>query len=221
MPLHEPPVRVKAAVGELCAAIRQGTQPVYAELARASVISVLQTTFPHSSRRLGEAGVRALAARFVAEHPVARRCFHELATELLCFVRSQEQFDPAGLAWMEYEWTLLAVELDPARLASPASGRVAAQCLAVNPTLRIVSLPFALPAAQAPGPPARLHLYALYRDSRHVVRRRSLFSTDCQLLAGIARQGCIDASQWNDEAAAWLRLALRQELVHQEESFQP
>lgn len=53
MPLHEPPVRVKAAAWELCAAIRQGTQPVYADLARASVISVLQD---HLSPQLPAAG---------------------------------------------------------------------------------------------------------------------------------------------------------------------
>lgn len=222
------PSNVAAQIDHLCASARRGDAPIYSALIRDNVLDVLTCSFPRFCHACGRDSTAALASAFVVQHPAHDPRFHHIATEFVRFAQQSAQLPSRLLCLLEYEWALLAAEIDPGHVpfTSAVAGRPAAELsLAANPTLRLVVLPvdearFEATAVDVPGID---HVYAIYRSSRHVVLVKKLYRTDCLMLADIHQAGhldpfalasCFPGQDAGAIAAAWLTRALNHDLIH-------
>ncbi|NDO81153.1 hypothetical protein CJP72_10400 [Citrobacter sp. NCU1] len=179
-------LRARVTTGETCS---RGMS-LYRKIVRENIGSVLQHVFPLFCRRVNNADICDLADAFLHQHQASQPEFHQVATELLLFIRQQRQLSPHDLALIEYEWLMYAVEIDdshvPRPLKMPLSGDVE---VARNPTLKIVALPFRIHE----GEPCyedeeRLNYYALYRKHNNALYQKMLSQVDVRLLSVINHQ---------------------------------
>lgn len=127
---------------------------------------------------------------FVAGHAAIRPQFHEIATEFVAFAQTRLPLSPVLMALLEYEWILLAAEIDPARVE--ADGGADAR-VALNPTVRLVLLPFDLTQGEEVstlGDDGR-RPYAIFRAADHTVRTLPLTHQACLLVEHVRDAGAI------------------------------
>jgi hypothetical protein len=191
------PPGMAAEIAGLCAKARQDPTCLYVQLLRENVVDVLRHSFPGFSERRGPARLDEAASAFLAEHSATRPQFHHIATEFVEFAQQRLALSPSLMALLEYEWVLLATEIDPERVAA---SRLAAEDLAadvriaMNPTSRLVVLPF--DAARADGPDAvgedeALCAHAVWRTAAHGVVAQPLTYQDGLLIDLIRGGGVI------------------------------
>lgn len=104
-----------AEIVSLCEQARRGSG-LYGQLLRENVVDVLRCSFPLFGARLEPQWLEEAAGAFLAGHPASRPQFHQIATEFVEFAQQQLDLSPLLLALLEYEWVLLATEIDPARV---------------------------------------------------------------------------------------------------------
>ncbi|MEO9080161.1 MAG: putative DNA-binding domain-containing protein [Rhodanobacter sp.] len=228
------PSDIAAQIDRLCTDARGGDAPIYGALLRDNVLDVLSCSFPRFCGACGRGSTAALASAFVVQHSSQRPQFHHIATEFVKFAQRSTQLTRRLLCLLEYEWALLAAEIDPRHvpITRVKSGLPAAELsLATNPTLRIVALPFdeaqfETSSVSAPGVD---HVYAIYRSSRHAVLATPLYRADCLMLVAIQQTGhldpfvrasCFPGHDTDATAAAWLDHALNHDLIYITDNFQ-
>lgn len=179
---------------------------LYRKIVRENIVNVLKSVFSIFCRRLNNEGIRKLANDFVQQHHANQPEFHQIATELLLFMRQRTDLSKVDQSLIEYEWLIYALEIDESHV--PVPKQVAVESLdtcqtqvKVNPTLRMVVLPFLL----KDGEPRyvtklELHYYALYRKHDNTIFQKALGITDIQLLQEVGNVG-IMVETLKDKAA--------------------
>ncbi|MDA8477759.1 putative DNA-binding domain-containing protein [Citrobacter sp. Awk 4] len=183
-------LRARATTGETCS---RGMS-LYRKIVRENIGGVLQNVFPLFCQRANSADIQALADAFLYQHQASQPEFHQVATELLLFIRQQRQLSPHDLALIEYEWLMYAVEIDDSHVPRPLKmslplALTADMDVVRNPTLKMVALPFRLhegePCYEDEG---RLNYYALYRKHNNALYQKKLSQIDVRLLSVIDHQ---------------------------------
>lgn len=223
------PERVAASIDQLCIRVRQGRTPVYGTLLRENVLEAIGCSFPLFCECLQAEKREHLASTFMAMHAAQLPQFHHAATEFVRFAQSREDIPRHLLCLLEYEWALLAAEIDSSNVpAAPASDALIADGtrFAANPTLCVVTLPFDIRNADTQDIEAEQEttcVYAIYRTSQHHILTRELDRWDCLALDGIERCGRVVPSMLQPFPEGqsverftdwWLRGALESNLVH-------
>lgn len=164
---------------------------LYRRIIRENISGVLQNVFPLFCRCLDDAGIRDLTDAFLHQHQANQPEFHQVATELLLFIRQQPEISSNALALVEYEWLIYAVEIDDSDdplfpKFKPKPQQIDNIEVKPNPTLKIIALPFWLKEGEPcyEDVPA-LHYYALYRKNNNVLFQKKLNLADMQLLLGM------------------------------------
>ncbi|HHR5551459.1 TPA: putative DNA-binding domain-containing protein [Klebsiella aerogenes] len=161
---------------------------IYREIVRGNIHGVLQSVFPLFCLCLHETVTHELVNEFIYQHHASQPEFHQIATELLLFIRQQGGFSANDLALLEYEWLLYAVEIDDNDVPAPQkiSLRSAERhniAVILNPTLKIVALPFYIrEGGQEYEQSACLHYYVIYRKYNNCLYRKKVTPLDIQLL---------------------------------------
>jgi hypothetical protein len=174
---------MRAEIAALCAQTRRGTEPIYGGLLRENILEVVACSFPEFTRRTGEERLKAIVNGFVAGHPAHLPQFHHIATEFVLFAQCGGV--PASLLpILEYEWMLLDVEIAPDRVRPSTISPPGETCLRLNPTLRLVMLPFDItqPGWPALGDGDQAQPHAVWRNGTHGVVTRVLGHSDCLLI---------------------------------------
>lgn len=162
---------------------------LYRNIIRENISDVLQTVFPLFCRKEDRSAIYQRTDRFIYQHQSTQPEFHQIATELLLFLREKEPLSPYDLALVEYEWLLYAVEIDEGEVPFPQpiipqAARLNNIDVIPNPTLKIIALPFCLkegkPCAEDR---TQQYYYAIYRKYNHEVYQKRLNPTDVQLLS--------------------------------------
>lgn len=168
---------------------------LYRKIVRENIVNVLNSVFPIFYLRLNNEEIRKLANDFVEQHHANQPEFHQIATELLLFMHQRTDLSTVEQSLIEYEWLIYALEIDESHV--PVPKQVAVESLntcqtqvKVNPTLRMVVLPFLL----KDGEPRyevkpQLHYYALYRKYDNTLFQKKLSITDVQLLQEAGNAG--------------------------------
>lgn len=164
---------------------------LYRKIIRENISGVLQSVFPLFCRRFNEAEICDLVDAILHQHQASQPEFHQLATEMLLFMRQQYQMMPQDLALIEYEWLMYAVEIDDSEVPRPQKMALSVAHIddtevVRNPTLRIIALPFRIkegePCYDIQEPQ---HYYALYRKNNHALYQKQLSRVDVQRLSAI------------------------------------
>ncbi|WET40147.1 putative DNA-binding domain-containing protein [Citrobacter enshiensis] len=198
-------LRARATASETCS---RGMS-LYRKIVRENIGGVLQHVFPLFCQRIKDVDIQDLTDAFLHQHQASQPEFHQVATELLLFMRQQRQLSPHDLALIEYEWLMYAVEIDDSNVPPPLKmSRPLAQTgdveVARNPTLKIVALPFRIHE----GEPCYeneecLNYYALYRKHNNALYQKRLSQVDVQLLSAINQQ-IISAERLLNSASLFL-----------------
>jgi len=162
---------------------------LYRKIVRENISGVLQSVFPLFCRSLDEADIHQLADAFIQQHQASQPEFHQVATELLLFMRDKGQLSARDLALVEYEWLTYAVEIDDSEV--PLSQFITLHPeqlngieVELNPTLKIIALPFWLKEGELYYEEMPLlYYYALYRKHNNVLYQKRLSLVDVQLLS--------------------------------------
>jgi uncharacterized protein len=180
------PPAVSAEIARFCEAARRGDAHPYGQLMRENLIDASMSSFPLACEQLGRSRVEKLVAAFFACHRASLPQFHHIATEFVAYLQARVDLPPGILPLLEYEWLLLAVEIDASTVPSGRSNRGLPRDapLALNPTARLVVLPFDLTAEKgfADYKAGADYPYALYRTAAHHVITQPLMRQDCLLL---------------------------------------
>lgn len=167
---------------------------LYRKIVRENIGGVLQRVFPLFCQLIKDADIQELVNAFLHQHQASQPEFHQVATELLLFMRQQRQLSPHDLALIEYEWLMYAVEIDDSHVPPPQKTslrlvQTGDVDVVRNPTLKMVALPFRIhegePCYEDEG---RLNYYALYRKHNNVLYQKRLSQVDVQLLSAINHQ---------------------------------
>lgn len=161
---------------------------LYRKVVRENIVNVLNNVFPVFCHRLNNEITRELANDFIEQHHANQPEFHQIATELLLFIRQRTDLSIVDQSLIEYEWLIYALEIDESHVPVPKQVVVenlntSQTQVKVNPTLRMVVLPFLL----KDGTPRyekkkQLYYYALYRKHDNTLFQKTLNITDIQLL---------------------------------------
>ncbi|MBV8044569.1 putative DNA-binding domain-containing protein [Pluralibacter sp.] len=167
---------------------------LYRKIIRENISDVLQTVFPLFCGKRDKSAIFPLVDRFVNQHHATQPEFHQIATELLLFLREKEPLSPYDLALVEYEWLTYAVEIDDGEVPfpqpiKPQTDRLNHVEVIPNPTLKIIALPFRLKEGEPCDEEIPLqHYYAIYRKHNHDIYQKRLHQTDAQLLSELNNQ---------------------------------
>lgn len=167
---------------------------LYRKIVRENTIGVLQSVFPLFCRSLNDADMCDLIDDFLHQHQAKQPEFHQIATELLIFIRQQPDISNKVLALVEYEWLIYAVEIDDVDVPlhnkiKITQGVIDNVALKLNPTLKIISLPFSLMGGEPCYESTRLlHYYVLYRKSNGEIYQKNLNDIDLRILLEINSQ---------------------------------
>lgn len=162
---------------------------LYRSIVRDNIQAVLENVFPLFFSSLNDIEIKSLVNLFLLEHPADQPEFHQIATELLIFMRCQPFIN---IALIEYEWLLYAVEIEDVYV--PMYRNIKPYYLdtqddikvKINPTLKIIAVPFCLKSdEESYESTSSLHYYALYRKHSNKVFRRELNMLDVELLMSI------------------------------------
>lgn len=167
---------------------------LYRKIVRENITSVLQSTFPLFTQKINDDGLNEIVDMFLYQHQASQPEFHQIATELLLFMRQQCQLSAQDLALIEYEWLMYAVEIDDHEV--PPLRKIKSQMewipeieIQTNPTLKIVALPFLLKDGEPYYEEAAcLHYFALYRKYDNAVWQKKLSETEVYLFSEMNNQ---------------------------------
>jgi hypothetical protein len=204
MSLPDPvaPCAMVAEFNSFCMAARANGSGLYGQLLRENVADALRSSFPLFTDRIGSAALDAEIDAFLLRHSGTRPQFHNIATEFVLFSQRQGLAAPELTALLEYEWALLAAEIDPATVP-PTSTSTTMDDIALNPTTRLVLLRFdpARPAAAGDGVD-RPH--AIYRTDDHQVLTLGLTLPDCLVIEHVREVEAVSSTWLFDALAPYL-----------------
>jgi uncharacterized protein len=198
------PIGMALDIAELSTRARHDPTCLYGRLLRENVGEVLECSFPGFAGRVGPWILAQMVDRFVAEHRATRPQFHHIATEFVEFAQAQLSLPPPLLCGLEYEWALLAVEIDLVRVGSSRAGGAQAPTdwrVAINPTCRLVVLPFDVTGDAWDHAAHRAH--AIYRTADHGVLTQALSRQDCRFIDLVRSTDAITLGALATKAAAW------------------
>jgi hypothetical protein len=186
---------IENLMAKLCEKIRQGNRhTLYGELIADSIESAIRACFPLLRKTVGDPQILSWVGDFLRLHHCIEPQFFHIATEFVRFANTSLKQSQVQRSLMEYEWLLLATEVD--NVFVPASERKisanalwqAEAYLTINPTLAEVSLPFDIEKVSTGSTKCDgARTYAVYRSSKHRVYSQKLSSFDHQLLALIRK----------------------------------
>ncbi|WP_313534771.1 putative DNA-binding domain-containing protein [Sphingomonas sp.] len=199
------PVAPRAMVAEFnsfCRAARANGSGLYGQLLRENVADALRASFPLFTDRIGSAALEAEIDAFLLRHQGTRPQFHHIATEFLLFFQRHGPATRERTALLEYEWALLAAEIDPAAVPLPFTTM---DDIALNPTTRLVLLRFdpARPTA-AGGGVDRPH--AIFRTADHQVLTLALTLPDCLVIEHVREVEAVPSVSLFDALDPYLSL---------------
>lgn len=165
---------------------------LYRKIVRENITGVLNSVFSLFSDRLNKADINEIVDMFLYQHQATQPEFHQIATELLLFMRQQDQLSVQDLALIEYEWLLYTVEIDESEVPMPKNiiieaGKIPNIEIELNPTLKIIALPFSLEEVNNKET-SFTHYFALYRKYDNAVWQKKLSETEVYLLSKITDQ---------------------------------
>lgn len=208
------PDQLREAIEQRCFAARDGRLQPYSALLRAAVLQLLSTMFPRFAARRGPEVLIRDANDFVRNFGARQAQFFHLSTEYVRFAQ-QHLDDPVARALLEYEWTLFAVEVVEEHVGAVTPPGRALLGVYLNPTARLVALPFELDnsvaaAEQALRDDLPPFVYAIYRTAVHQVCTLPLSELDVTMLRELA-DGAPRVSA--DERSGWIAQSLQLGLV--------
>ncbi|WP_447873217.1 HvfC/BufC family peptide modification chaperone [Serratia fonticola] len=161
---------------------------LYRKIVRENINGVLQSVFPLFCDCLKEASVRNLIDDFLHQHHANQPEFHQIATELLLFIRQLSDISSKVRALIEYEWLIYSVEIDESDVPIPHKMRLQSKQInnveiKMNPTLKIITLPFCLnEGVLSDKGEGLLNYYALYRKRNNEIFMKKLNQDDLRFL---------------------------------------
>ncbi|EPJ1876685.1 putative DNA-binding domain-containing protein (plasmid) [Klebsiella pneumoniae] len=164
---------------------------LYRKIVRENICGVIQNVFPLFCRNLDNAGLDDLTDAFIHQHRASQPEFHQVATELLMFIRQQSNVSYQNNALIEYEWLMYAVEIDDSEVPQAqeimfSTGLINNAYIEINPTLKIISLPFWLKEGEPCYDDSNmLHYYAIFRKNDKTIWQRKLNQNDVIILSEI------------------------------------
>lgn len=215
---HSVPALLVTAQAEFSALLRasnskEGTYSrgisLYRKIIRENISGVLERVFPLFCQRLNDSDIRDLVDAFVHQHHANQPEFHQVATELLLFIRQKTEISPRDLALIEYEWLIYAIEIDDGKVPPPKEIRLQPQqinlfAVKLNPTLKIVALPFWLDKGEPCYEDAPyLHYYVIYRKYNNALYQKKLSQTEVQLLSEMNKKN-IEVGSLQEKAELYL-----------------
>ncbi|TWB38108.1 HvfC/BufC family peptide modification chaperone [Nitrospirillum pindoramense] len=186
-----PPPLMAEELAAFCQDARRGRVRLYGQLLRENIAEALRSSFPLFVQRFGSVALEDAIDAFITLHPALRPQFHHIATEFVVFAQRGRLLSPRLTALLEYEWALLAAEIDPARVSPEGA---AGAYIRLNPTARLVLLPFDPSAAAEPGVEGAggdERPYALFRTADHRVLIQPLTFQDCLVVEQIRDAGAM------------------------------
>lgn len=185
---------------------QEGIADQYVHSVRTNVEGVLACAFPLSQGYWAEIDRLQLIEGFVAHHGAAEPEFHHIATEFVCYVQQLHgegklNWPKQRLALLEYEWACLGVEIDEARVPHPAADEEvnSASRLMLNPTLKLLSLPFTIRNCGVIATRQQQHFYALFRAPDHQVVTQLLREVDVALIQLLEGSEGVTQAQFNQQ----------------------
>lgn len=185
-------LRANSIDGDTC----QSGLFLYRKVYRENISGVLKSVFPIFYQRLDLTGFYNLVNEFIYQHNATEPEFHQIATELLIFIRRQSQVSPLDLALLEYEWLLYAVEIDYSEV--PQSNEISLVFgdynyfeITLNPTLKIISLPFEIKGENLNFDREVNYYYAIYRGCDNFIYQKILGRYDLIFLSHLNNGGSL------------------------------
>ncbi|HGY9593867.1 TPA: putative DNA-binding domain-containing protein [Vibrio campbellii] len=204
-----PPSKMRAQTESLTALIRtpmsQHALCRYSEFIRDNILGVVANTFPLFSSQFADEQLERMVDDFVVMHGASEPEFHHIATEFVQFLQQKEHQDSSSIsadqkALLEYEWVAFNVEIDTlvAAFNSPSNPIFEEnQVLQLNPTLKLVEVPFLLHRDSVTFLTDRRHpvFYGVFRNSQHHVISQKLREVDVALIQLLQQQPNLTLAQ--------------------------
>lgn len=204
-----PPSKMCAQTESLTALIRtpmnQHALCRYSEFIRDNILGVVANTFPLFSSQFADEQLERMVDDFVVMHGASEPEFHHIATEFVQFLQQKVHQDSSSIsadqmALLEYEWVAFNVEIDTlvaAFTSSPNPIFEENQVLQLNPTLKLLEVPFLLHQDSVTFLTDRRHLvfYGVFRNSQHHVISQKLREVDVALIQLLQQQPNLTLAQ--------------------------
>ena len=204
-----PPSKMRAQTESLTALIRtpmnQHALCRYSEFIRDNILGVVANTFPLFSSQFADEQLERMVDDFVVMHGASEPEFHHIATEFVQFLQQKALQDSSFIsadqkALLEYEWVAFNVEIDTlvaAFTSSPNPIFEENQVLQLNPTLKLVEVPFLLHQDSVTFLTDRRHpvFYGVFRNSQHHVISQKLREVDVALIQLLQQQPNLTLAQ--------------------------
>ncbi|HHI4967040.1 TPA: putative DNA-binding domain-containing protein [Vibrio parahaemolyticus] len=204
-----PPSQMRAQTESITALIRtpmnQHSLCRYSEFIRDNILGVVANTFPLFSSQFADEQLERMVDDFVVRHGASEPEFHHIATEFVQFLQQEaHQYSSSisadQMALLEYEWVEFNVEIDNLVAVFNSSSNPIFeenQVLQLNPTLRLVEVPFLLHQESVTFLTNRRHpvFYSVFRNSRHHVISQKLREVDVALIQLLQQQPNLTLAQ--------------------------
>ncbi|AQW61198.1 putative DNA-binding domain-containing protein [Vibrio owensii] len=204
-----PPSKMRAQTESLTALIRtpmnQHALCRYSEFIRDNILGVVANTFPLFSSQFADEQLERMVDDFVVMHGASEPEFHHIATEFVQFLQQKAHQDSSSIsadqkALLEYEWVAFNVEIETlvaAFTSSPNPIFEENQVLQLNPTLKLVEVPFLLHQDSVTFLTDRRHrvFYGVFRNSQHHVISQKLREVDVALIQLLQQQPNLTLAQ--------------------------
>lgn len=204
-----PPNKMRARTESLTALIRtpmnQHALCRYSEFIRDNILGVVANTFPLFSSQFADEQLERMVDDFVVMHGASEPEFHHIATEFVQFLQQKSHQDSSSIsadqmALLEYEWVAFNVEIDTLVAAFTSSSNPIFeenQVLQLNPTLKLVEVPFLLHQDSVTFLTDRRHpvFYCVFRNSQHHVISQKLREVDVALIQLLQQQPNLTLAQ--------------------------
>ncbi|WP_061035336.1 MULTISPECIES: HvfC/BufC family peptide modification chaperone [Vibrio] len=204
-----PPSKMRAQTESLTALIRtpmnQHALCRYSEFIRDNILGVVANTFPLFSSQFADEQLERMVDDFVVMHGASEPEFHHIATEFVQFLQQKAHQDSSSIsadqkALLEYEWVAFNVEIDTlvAAFNSPSNPIFEEnQVLQLNPTLKLVEVPFLLHQDSVTFLTDSRHpvFYGVFRNSQHHVISQKLREVDVALIQLLQQQPNLTLAQ--------------------------
>ncbi|MHA7588281.1 HvfC/BufC family peptide modification chaperone [Vibrio harveyi] len=204
-----PPNKMRAQTESLTALIRtpmnQHALCRYSEFIRDNILGVVANTFPLFSSQFADEQLERMVDDFVVMHGASEPEFHHIATEFVQFLQQKVHPDSSSIsadqmALLEYEWVAFNVEIDTLVAAFTSSSNPILeqnQVLQLNPTLRLLEVPFLLHQDSVTFLTDRRHpvFYGVFRNSQHHVISQKLREVDVALIQLLQQQPNLTLAQ--------------------------
>ncbi|WP_447474450.1 HvfC/BufC family peptide modification chaperone [Vibrio harveyi] len=204
-----PPSKMRAQTESLTALIRtpmnQHALCRYSEFIRDNILGVVANTFPLFSSQFADEQLERMVDDFVVMHGASEPEFHHIATEFVQFLQQKAHQDSSSIsadqmALLEYEWVAFNVEIDTLVAAFTSSSNPIFeenQVLQLNPTLKLVEVPFLLHQDSVTFLTDRRHpvFYGVFRNSQNHVISQKLREVDVALIQLLQQQPSLTLAQ--------------------------